>query len=136
MNIAIDANASRLKAPSLAFEDRAIVYIIADCEIRVRTMCRAMQVCCHADETGDLPDQDDLLTLFKTFYEFVDQQMDQFTRLRECLDHGLPSLSISELRQIEALKPAPLPRSVFRSKRGIKDDPDHAFGNSCGQEGN
>ena len=92
---------SRLRPPHRIYEDRNIEHILEDVELRVRIMCRVMQVFRYEgngkldDLERDFEDRGDAL---EVLYEYVDQQMDTISELRADLDK-VGWITINKLRE-------------------------------------
>lgn len=80
---------SRLHSHPCNFADRPIEHILEDVETRVRIMCRVMQVFRYetAGKLDDLErDFEDRGAALEVLYEYVDQQMNTISELRDALD--------------------------------------------------
>lgn len=92
---------SRLRPPHRVYEDRNIDHILEDVELRVRLMCRVMQVFRY-EGVGKLDDLErdfeDRGAALEVLYEYVDQQMDTISELRANLD-SIGWISLNKLRR-------------------------------------
>lgn len=99
------------------FEDQLLEGILHRVEKNIRNMCYAMQM---VDHHGFDPDEfEKLSSMFATFYEYVDSQMDTLTRLREPLNE-FTWLSLNKLRESEDFRRKPLPREAFVSEEAYQ----------------
>ena len=76
---------SRLGRPDYPVEQTSIALLIEDVENRVRVMCRLMELW-RVHGTGSaqkMVDCDDDQTAISVFYEYIDQQMDKLSEIKE-----------------------------------------------------
>lgn len=89
---------SRLHDQRPDFEDRNLAAVVHDVERRCRIMCRLMQVFCHDTDLSPVGnvhrDYDDRGAALTVFYEYIDQQMDTLSALRDEFDTGFYTLNM------------------------------------------
>jgi hypothetical protein len=112
-----DERASLLRT-GYDFDDQLLEGILHSVEKNIRNMCYAMQM---VGDYGFEPDEfDKLSSMFRTFYEYVDSQMDTLTRLRKPLERDFTWISLNKLRESEDFRRKPLPREAFVSEEAYQ----------------
>lgn len=97
---------SSLLTPGLIdYDDQAISHHIENVERRIRLMSRAMQSAVHFEESRSVQDNPDAFShvagFIQLFYEYVDSQMDELTKLRGALERDVFWVSLAGLREGE-----------------------------------
>lgn len=115
----IESERASLLNVGFDFDDQLLEMILYRVETNIRNICYAMQM---VDHHGFEPDEfEKLSSMFGTFYEFVDGQMDTITRLRGELDRDFSWLSLNKLRQSDDFRRKPLPREAFVSDERYRE---------------
>lgn len=94
-------NEQSMLRSNLSREEQMVAGILFDTEANVRAMCRVMQVYDHYGMDRPLRKDtlEELQAIFRSFYEFVDSQMDSIGQLARTLEQDFKWVSLETLRE-------------------------------------